>query len=377
MTQKSGAPVPRAVPKKSHQASAWRYRRSRKPSGRRVSERRTSVTALIVLLILFAVIVSAIAAGVYNSDTAVHVKAAPTFTLEHEPMAYPAADPGYPRIDLTNYAETLDEDFYSESMLLTALDTGLAMAKKNPSQKIYPASLTKIMTTLIGIENMPDLDERYKFTAEMFSILMKAGASRAGFEIDEVVKMRDLLYACMLPSGGEAAMAIAEVVAGSEEAFVELMNQKAAEIGMDNTHYVNCTGLHDDDQYSTVTDITALLEYALQNETFYEVFTCRSYTTSSTRRHYGGLTFSASVFKNMRAAGMTNLYIIGGKTGFTDEAKLCLATLAYDGRFYYICVSTGAGYGDNEPYYNIMDHLEVYDRYLDSSDLPEGGAGVK
>jgi len=135
---------------------------------------------------------------------------------------------------------------------------------------------------------------------------------------------------------------------------------------MTSTHFTNCTGLHDDDHYTTVYDLAILLDHALTNETFKEVFTAKSYTTTRTKYHPTGIAFESTVFRYIRAQGESrnNKYIIGGKTGFTTEGGQCLATLASDGEFEYILVTTGAGDGTNRPYYNVLDAIYIYDRYL-------------
>lgn len=116
--------------------------------------------------------------------------------------------------------------------------------EKNSEEKIYPASLTKIMTAIVAIENLPDLQEQIKLPQSMFQELYQANATMAGFQPDEQVRAMDLLYGVMLPSGAESCIGLAERIAGSERKFALMMNQKAAELGMNHTNFENTTGLH-------------------------------------------------------------------------------------------------------------------------------------
>lgn len=184
----------------------------------------------------------------------------------------------------------------------------------------------------------------------------------AGFAPGETVTAMDLLYGVMLPSGAESGIALAEKISGSEEAFVELMNQKAQELGMEGTHFTNSSGLHDENHYTTVRDLGILLMEALKNETFRQIFTARTYTTTPTQSNPSGITFEASVFKNMntdqsaRATGV----IQGGKTGYTLEAGLCLASMGTVGGEEFLVITTGAQGSHETVQFNIEDALNLY-----------------
>jgi D-alanyl-D-alanine carboxypeptidase (penicillin-binding protein 5/6) len=170
----------------------------------------------------------------------------------------------------------------------------------------------------------------------------------------------------LLPSGADAAMGLAIRISGSESEFSKLMNKKAKEIGMDDTNFTNVTGLHDDNHYTTVKDIAKLLQYALKNEIFYEIFTTVRCSTSSTNRHPGGITFYSTLSKKVDTYEFDGGRIIGGKTGYTEEAGLCLASLAEKNGSKYILVTAGAA-GDNyTEQYHIMDALTVYGKYLNN-----------
>lgn len=234
-------------------------------------------------------------------------------------------------------------NLYSSEAVLMDVETGSVLDSYNMNTTAYPASITKMMTLLLACENIDDFNATYMIPREVFDAIYGMDLSTAGYECDEVVTMDDLLYGCMLRSGAECCLSIAYNVAGSEEAFVELMNERASQIGMTNTHFMNCTGAHNDNHYSTVYDMALLLREGLQNSKFREVFSTNEYTSSSTIQHPGGLTyvstFSQTVYTMDIEGGGT---LIGGKTGYTSQAGQCLASLAVINGREFIFVTFGA-----------------------------------
>ena len=142
--------------------------------------------------------------------------------------------------------------------VLMQVKGGKIIGNMKGDEKIYPASMTKIMTVIVAIENLDDLDEEITLTQEMFAGLYEQDATQAGFQPGETVRAIDLLYGAMLPSGAECCIALADTVGGSRDGFVEMMNKKAQKLGMNGTHFCDTTGLHDPDHYSTVRDIAVL-----------------------------------------------------------------------------------------------------------------------
>lgn len=254
-------------------------------------------------------------------------------------------------------ASDVDLNLVSDYALLVNLTTNEVIYEKNAYQRTYPASLTKMMTVLVGIEHRPDgpitIDIDYNTLAE-------EGAAIAGFVNGESVSYDDLLYGTMLPSGADAALMIAKVVAGSEEGFVALMNEKAQELGMEDTHFTNVVGLHDDNHYSTPLDLAILEKVALKNDEFREIFSAKSYTTTSSSR----LTFTSRMFDRMGDPVFDGGEVLGGKTGYTEEAGLCLASYATDGKNEYALVTTHANGSPYTPQYHVLDALEGYDYFL-------------
>ncbi|WP_313799707.1 D-alanyl-D-alanine carboxypeptidase [Cytobacillus sp.] len=256
--------------------------------------------------------------------------------------------------------ETLSNNLHSQNAILINLNAQKILMEKHSEEIIFPASLTKIMTTLVAIENISDLQKRIFLPESMFSDLYAANASMAGFLPNEKVAAIDLLYGTMLPSGAEASIGLANEVAGSETAFVQLMNEKAKQLGMKNTHFTNATGLHHRDHYSSVKDISVLLEYALKNNTFRTIFTAERHSTSPSNLHPKGITFKSSMFRNIDSANVLSKEIIGGKTGYTEQAGLCLASIAEINGEEYLLITAGADGNHHTEQYNITDAMSVY-----------------
>ena len=170
---------------------------------------------------------------------------------------------------------------YSENAILDE-KTGKTIAEKNSTKQIYPWSLTKIMTVLVGAENLKDLQKEVTIPAEIQGALIENHVSVAGFEMGEKVKSRRFAL-WSYSSGADCCMTIAREVAGTEEEYLKLMNKKAEELGLKHTHFADVSGFHHEDNYSTVEDLAKLLREALQNKGFYKVFTTDTYTTTATK----------------------------------------------------------------------------------------------
>jgi D-alanyl-D-alanine carboxypeptidase (penicillin-binding protein 5/6) len=161
---------------------------------------------------------------------------------------------------------------------------------------------------------------------EITDPLYKEGATITGFLSGETVPLKDMMYGVILSSGGDAAVGLAVKIAGSEEAFVEMMNQKAKELGMKNTHYANATGLHNEGNYTSAYDMAILIDAAMKNELCREILTTKTYTTVSTEQHPEGLPFESTLFSHMKGTEPETATIIGGKTGYISMSKYCIAS---------------------------------------------------
>ncbi len=256
----------------------------------------------------------------------------------------------------------LFEGIYSTNAIVIDAEDGTVIKGLNEDVQGYPASVTKMMTTIVALENIDDIDARYTMPSSIYDYLFTRDLSTAGFENMESVSFRDLLYGTMLRSGAECCLALANNVGGSEEGFVQMMNDKAAELGMTNTHFMNCTGEHDPEHYSTVHDMAILLQYGLKNEMFRTLITTSEYTSSSTDQHPDGITMYNSFHQTFGSPDAGGATLLGGKTGFTTEAGQCLASFASIDGHEYILVTFGASVPAGSSIY--AGHLHVDDAFL-------------
>ncbi len=200
----------------------------------------------------------------------------------------------------------------------------------NLFERRYPASMTKVLTAYITLKYC-ELDE--KVIVGPNAVDMPDGAVTCGIQAGDVLRVKDLLYALLLVSANDAAIALAEHISGSVEAFAELMNKEARLMGATHTHFVNPHGLHDDDHYTTVYDMYLMFHQAIQSEMFCKIINTQSYT--ATYKSVGGAevqkTYSTSnKFLNGEKTYPDNFEVIGGKTGTTFNAGKCLILYVSD-----------------------------------------------
>ena len=260
----------------------------------------------------------------------------------------------------TDATQTLNLQLYSENAILIDVETNTVIAEKAPDARIYPASMTKIMTALVACEQIENWDDTFRMTQTIIDPLYLADATLAGFVNGEDVNMLDLVYGTILPSGAEATEALAIQLAGSEEAFVELMNEKAAELGLQDTHFVDASGLHDEEHYTTVRDMSIILRAAMENEVCRQVLSTASYTSASTEQHPDGVDMYNKFLLRVASADQNGAQIQGAKTGYTAQAMNCCASfgLSPSGR-QLLCVTAHAWTGD----FCIEDHIALYSTY--------------
>ncbi|MEA4870191.1 hypothetical protein SDC9_85360 [bioreactor metagenome] len=218
-------------------------------------------------------------------------------------------------------------------IVVDANDTSVVFFERNADQKIYPASTTKIMTTLLALEN-GNLDASFVVGDEVLGTqkAFTSYSSLMGIKPGETLTLRDLVYGLMLVSGNDAGEAIAKHVGGSFEGFVEMMNQKAAELGMTSTHFTNPHGVHNDDHYSTPRDMAKLMAYALKNEEFIKIAETKTYTVAANSVRPTELVLKNTDRLLVATEGdpiqTVYPYAIAGKTGDTDTAGKCLVSAA-------------------------------------------------
>lgn len=251
---------------------------------------------------------------------------------------------------------------YSTNGVLIDVEAEEILAGREPFQRINPASMTKILTLLVAVEHVTDLQDTFIMTAEITDYSYEHDCSIAGFGVGEAVTVEELLYGTILPSGADAAMALAEYVAGSQEAFVELMNQKLEQMGLSDTaHFTNCVGLFDENHYCTVYDIALILKAASDNELCRSVLSARTYATSiPSEEQPEGILLSNWFLRRIEDKD-THGEVLCAKTGYVKQSGSCAASLATDheGRE-YICVTTGS----ISSWACIYDHVELYQAFL-------------
>lgn len=247
-----------------------------------------------------------------------------------------------PNIHLVNAEESVN--ISAQKAVLIDQQTGRMLYGKDSHEQAPVASITKVMTALLAIE-YGDLNEKV-LTSKRAT---RVGGSSIYLQVDEKLSLEDLLYGLMLRSGNDAAVAIAEHIAGSVEGFSFLMNEKARYIGMTNTQFMNPHGLDEEGHYSTAYDIALLMRHAMENDVFKEISNTKSYL--SEKRDYKWFN------KNKL---LTHLYphSTGGKTGFTKKAGRTLVSTALKNDIELIVVTLDASNDWN-------DHIQLYEKYFD------------
>ena len=225
---------------------------------------------------------------------------------------------------------------WADAAVVMDCDTGSILYSKNMDKQEYPASITKLMTILLAIENS-DPQERVEFSEHAIWGIER-DSSHIGIRIGEVLSMEDCLYGMMLESANEVCIAVAEHVAGSEEAFVQMMNDRAAQLGCTNTHFVTTNGLHDDNHYTTAHDMALIAQAVWQYDLFREVQSNLTYKIGWTNRT-GEQRWLGQQHKMMlNSTQYYYPYCVGGKTGFTDQALNTLVSYAQKDGKTLICV---------------------------------------
>ena len=235
-----------------------------------------------------------------------------------------------PFFSVRTRAETLS--LSAASAVLIEAETGAVLYEKNAREQRARASTTKIMTAILTIE-AGDLDR--EFTVDSYAIMVEG--TSMGLKEGDRVSRRDLLYGILLPSGNDAANAAAVSVAGSIGAFVDLMNEKASELGLSDTHFVTPSGLDADGHYTTAADLAALTAYAMKYDVFREVVSCKSKEVE-----FGNPPYKRTLYNSNK---MLSRYegACGVKTGFTDNARRCLVSAAERDGVMLIAVTLNAG----------------------------------
>ena len=251
----------------------------------------------------------------------------------------------------------ISSELYSKNYILIRQKDSKVMLKEREEEAIAPASLTKLMTVYTALQHIDDLQKTVRIPASIFPQLEKEQASMAGFLPDEEVTYEDLIYGALLPSGADACMTLAISLYGSEDAFVAEMNAQAEKLKLKQT----CTGLDEAGHVSSVRDIAWILDEALKLPKFAEAFHATNYVMAPSNMHPEGMTIYSTMRMTMDQNELSQDDILGGKTGYTKKAGLCLATQARIHEETWLFVSAhAAGSATTKPYH-ILDAINVYE----------------
>lgn len=252
-----------------------------------------------------------------------------------------------------------------QSAIVMDASTGQVIYEKDAYSKQYPASTTKIMTALVALEQGNMNDTLVMSENAIWGI--DRDSSNIGLDVGEEISMKDGMYAILMSSANEVCVATAEHISGSTDAYVELMNQRAKEIGCTNTNFTNVNGLHQDEHYTCAYDLALMAREALKNQSFKEISACTYYEVPPTNLIYD----TRYLWQNNELICETSQYYYsyctGGKTGYTDQAGGTLVSWATYNDMDLICVVM-----NTQPKNNIFDdsiklyNYMFYNYYRDS-----------
>ena len=264
-------------------------------------------------------------------------------------------------------------DVGSGAAILIETSTGRILYEKNAYKKMYPASTTKVLTAILTLEKCKLSDTAIVSSNALESI--PNGYVTVNLQIGEELTIKDLLYALMVKSANDAAVVLAEHISGSVENFAVLMNEKAKELGCQNSNFVNPNGIHNENHYSTAYDLALISKYCMQNNIFRKIVTTTSYTLPATNKYDS----NDRIFSNTNLLIMTNnnnradnYYYknsIGIKTGYTSQAKNCLIAGSLRDGLEFISVVLDAGFTNTGLSIRYLDTISLFDYGYDNFTL--------
>lgn len=299
------------------QSAAYARRRARKRRLYRIRQRAIELLILAVLVTAIAVPILLLTSGEPQEPPT-----APP-AVPAEPMVLP---PEKPSVTADTFTLT-DEVDAMYAILVDATDNEV-VAAKDASARVFPASVSKVMTLLVAVENITDFTDTFTMTYQITDPLYLTNATVAGFAAGEDIILEDLLYGTILPSGADACQALALYVGGTEEVFVQMMNDRVAQMGLKDTHFANTSGLHDPQHYTTCEDMVIIMQEAMKNPHCRQVLSTYQYTTASTPQHPEGLLLTSTMFSRMTGDEPEGAKVIAGKTGYTSQAGHTMVSFA-------------------------------------------------
>lgn len=300
--------------------------------------RNTALIAVILVAILV-VAVFILLSGIVRGDRPAESGSVST-TSPIPDETHPAPDTsGTPHVTGLAEAMAVSSAVNSDFVLVADAETLHAKSAKNANERMYPASLTKIMTFLVAYDKIPDRTKKLTLTKDIKN--QYAEGSRIGIDVGDILTVEQCMYAMLLESDTDAVLLLAKEVAGTEKNFAKLMNEKATSLGLVSTHFTNATGLHNADHYTTPAEMAVIFAEALKNDLFLTIVTTENYEAylgymkNGVYSTYRFLFFNGTLVgrfqKNKLSVKLSSgITILGGKTGFTDEADYCQAAFASD-----------------------------------------------
>ena len=284
-----------------------------------------------------------------------------------ESSAHEPEDTSEPPFSLTADKNTVNigKELSSKHAIVIDLNSKTILAQKAADTIISPASMTKILTILVAAEHIKDpaeLDNTVTIDLRITDYCYTNECSVAGFVRGEEVTVRNLFYGTILPSGADAALGLANYIAGSQENFVVLMNEKVEELGLSETaHFTNCIGLYNKKNVCTVYDIAMILRAAMENELCRQILTTKIYEIPASTDHPDGMILSNWFLRRIEDYVPDGMEVIGAKTGYVSQAGNCAASIALteDGS-YFICVTANTTSSKQ----CVQDHVQLYTTYL-------------
>ncbi|MCI2059042.1 MAG: D-alanyl-D-alanine carboxypeptidase [Oscillibacter sp.] len=340
----------------AERAERRRQRELARRERRRLRRRRRLKTAAVWLL----AVLTAGALTVAGTRLA-RGRGKPAAPSASAPPAASAPEPETPW-SVSEAADTLalGQELDSGYAAVVDADTGQILAEKDARTAVCPASMTKILTVLVAAEHVTDLDAVFTVPIEITDFCFSHDCSAVGFSVGERVSVRDLFYGTVLPSGADAAMSLAAYTAGSQETFVEWMNEKAAELGLSSAaHFTNCVGIYDPQHTCTVLDMAVILRAAEQNALCRQVLSAHTYTTSATAEHPQGIPLSNWFLRRIEDKDAGSFTVEGAKTGYVTQSGSCAASYGESGGRALLCVTAKA----SSAWRCIYDHAALYKRF--------------
>ncbi len=269
-----------------------------------------------------------------------------------------------PTANAQNYSDYVTLNCDIDYMI--SLDDGSVIISKNAQKKAAPASITKITTALVVLQNCDDLNETVTVSENAIKVLSGTGSSLSGLKVGEQMSVLNMLHCLLIPSGNDAAVVLAEYIGGSQENFVKMMNEAAQKLGCKNTHYDNPHGLDSETHYTTAEDIAKIALAALEYPAFKNIVNQSRYTLEATNQNKERTLINTNSMLNKAYVTYYRDFIKGIKTGHTDDAGYCVATYASKDGYNYLAVAMNGDYrnsdDDNIPEnQSFMDSIRMYE----------------